>query len=59
MSRNEIISESIHDADAEVNENIVHWLHEYLNGGCTLNKLGTVFRKAYEEQEVIDPPWVS
>jgi cytochrome c-type biogenesis protein CcmH/NrfF len=59
MKDYDILSERIHDADSEVNENMVHWLHEYLNGGCTREKLMTVFMQAYEKQEVIDPPWVS
>jgi hypothetical protein len=53
----ECISERIHDADHKINENMVHWLHQFLSGDLDREGLANIFEKAYDKQEHIYAPW--
>lgn len=55
----EVVSERIHDADSEVNENIVHWLQLHLEGKVSQEKLKELFEKAYVKEEHVFAPWES
>lgn len=58
VEKDSVISERIHDADHEVNEKMVHWLHWFLtDGDVSLDELKETFQKAYDKQEGIDFPW--
>jgi hypothetical protein len=58
-NEDELVSERIHDADSETNENMVHWLHQLTMGKITIEKLGEIFFNAYLKHESIKPPWKS
>jgi hypothetical protein len=51
----QIISEHIHDADRETNENMVHWLHQFIMGNVTQEDLKDIFNY-YETSEYICKP---
>lgn len=50
------ISEHIHDADKETNENMVHWLHQFMMGKITEKDLKEIF-KTYESRQSICSPY--
>lgn len=52
-----IISERIHDADRQKNENMVHCLHAHIRGKMTLVELYKRFEDGYKNEEWIKPPW--
>jgi len=54
--KDNIISERIHDADRQKNENMVHCLHAHIRGEMTLVELYKRF-EGYENDEWIKPPW--
>lgn len=54
---NETISERIHDAEPDMNEKMVHWLHDFLIGEISIDELKETFEKAYEKQIWINYPW--
>lgn len=53
----ELISERIHDADSEKNENMVHCLQAFFNGKMTIETLKDIMHKGYANDEWIKPPW--
>lgn len=55
--RNEIVSERIHDADSETNENLLHWLQLVVEGQVPFEELAKRFNRAYVEEEHVFPPW--
>jgi hypothetical protein len=52
----QIISEHIDDADRETNENMVHWLHQFIMGNVTQEDLKDIF-KSYESDKYIHSPY--
>jgi hypothetical protein len=54
---NDIISERIHDADSETNENVLHWLQLFIEGKISQKVLTEKFNLAYEKEEHVLPPW--
>jgi hypothetical protein len=50
------ISEHIHDADSETNENMLHWLHQFMMGKITQNELKSIFIAAYQHHQPLFPP---
>jgi len=53
-----IISERIHDADSQKNENMVHCLHAHIQGKMTLVELYERFENGYGNDEGwVKPPW--
>lgn len=52
-----IISERIHDAESETNENMVHWLHAFLNDDCSKEELERRFLETYKDGKPITPFW--
>lgn len=55
----QVASERIHDADRELNENMLHWLQLFLEGKCTKEQLEKLFNKAYVKEEFVFAPWES
>jgi len=55
---NHVISERIHDADSQKNENMVHCLHAHIQGKMTLVELYKRFEEGYGvDDRWVNPPW--
>lgn len=55
----QVVSERIHDADRELNENMLHWLQLFVEGKCSEEQLKKLFNKAYVKEEFVFAPWAS
>jgi hypothetical protein len=54
-----VLSERIHDMDPEYNEKIIHYLHAFLEGLVSNEKLLEIFNGIYKKDgpEYIKYPW--
>ena len=52
-----LVAERIHDADSDVNEKMVHWLHNFLIGDVSKEDLHKAFNTAFDDQEDPGFPW--
>ena len=59
LASDQVVSERIHDADRELNENMMHWVQLFMEGKCTKEKLEQLFKRAYVEEEFVFAPWES